>query len=73
MQASRALFGCLLAVTILVARSSSSTGPASTMAAGPTLLIHDFAYSPSTISVKVGTTVTWTNNLYPGFTGTVTL
>lgn len=62
MQLSRAFLGSLLAVTALVACSSSSTGPASTMTAGPTVSIHDFAYTPSTITVKAGTTVTWTNN-----------
>lgn len=35
----------------------SSTSPS----AGPTVTIHDFAFSPSTLMVKVGTTVQWTN------------
>jgi plastocyanin len=61
MHLSKAFIRGLLAVTTLAACSSSSTGP-STMAGGTTVSIHDFAFSPSTITVKAGTTVTWTNN-----------
>lgn len=41
---------------------SSSTNPASTNPSGPQVTISDFSFSPSTLSIKAGTTVTWTNN-----------
>ncbi len=37
-----------------------------------TVTIQDFAYSPAAITVKVGTTVTWTNQDSVGHTVTVT-
>jgi plastocyanin len=61
----RAFTWGLLAVAALAACSSYSTSPSSstpTGGGGTTVSIRDFAFSPSTISVKVGTTVTWTNN-----------
>lgn len=39
--------------------SSSSSGGA---ASGPAVSIANFAFSPATVTVKVGDTVTWTNN-----------
>lgn len=39
----------------------NSTSPSSTPAATSTVTIQDFAFSPSAITVKKGTTVTWTN------------
>nr|WP_320160555.1 cupredoxin family copper-binding protein [uncultured Methanoregula sp.] len=47
---------------------SSTPGPATTMAVTPapatganTIAIKNFAFSPATLTVKAGTTVTWTN------------
>jgi plastocyanin len=45
--------------------TSSGTTPAATTGAGggaSKVTIANFAFSPSTITVPVGTTVTWTNN-----------
>jgi plastocyanin len=46
-----------LAVGVALAACSSTTSPSG----GPTVSIHDFTFSPSTLTVKVGTTVQWTN------------
>ena len=46
-----------LAVGVALGACSSTTSPS----AGPTVTIHDFTFSPSTLTVKVGTTVQWTN------------
>jgi len=68
MRLSKAFIGGLVAVATLAACSSSPTSPSSStptgggMTGGTTVSIRDFVFSPSTISVKVGTTVTWTNN-----------
>jgi len=40
------------------APASQQPGPA---AATNAVLIHDFAFSPATVTVAVGTTITWTN------------
>jgi plastocyanin len=40
----------------------SSGGAAVAPATGTTVTIQDFAFSPSTLTVKAGTKVTWTNN-----------
>ena len=37
-------------------------GSSSSSPSGPRITISDFSFSPSTLSVKAGTTVTWTNN-----------
>jgi len=68
MHLSKAFIGGLLVAAALAACSSSPTSPSSStptgggMTGGTTVSISDFVFSPSTISVKVGTTVTWTNN-----------
>lgn len=70
---SRTLFwsacAMLLILACLSAGCSSSTGPAPSAAAtqtpasgGNTIAIRNFAFSPSTLTVKAGTTVTWTND-----------
>ena len=41
--------------------SSTSTSPTSSVGAN-TINIQNFAFSPATLTVKKGTTVTWTNN-----------
>ena len=38
------------------------TSSSNSSASGPRVTISDFSFSPSTLSVKAGTTVTWTNN-----------
>ena len=50
-------YAVALIVGVALAACSSSTSPSS----GPTVSIHDFTFSPSTLTVKVGTTVQWTN------------
>jgi plastocyanin len=40
----------------------SAGGAAVAPATGNTIAIQDFAFSPQTLTVKVGTKVTWTNN-----------
>jgi plastocyanin len=42
--------------------TGGDTAPATTVAAGSTVSIKGFAFNPAQISVKVGDTVTWTNN-----------
>jgi len=65
MHLSKAFIGGLLVAAALAACSSSPTSPSSStptsggMTGGTTVSISDFVFSPSTISVKVGTTVTW--------------
>jgi amicyanin len=58
----------LLVVTCLVAGCTSYQSPASPAApapapaaAGNTIQIKSFAFNPATLTVKTGTTVTWTN------------
>jgi plastocyanin len=40
---------------------SKTTAPASPAAGGTAVTIENFAFTPSTLAVKAGTTVTWTN------------
>lgn len=49
------LTGCLVAVAALLGAPMSS-------AAGDHVMIQDYAYSPATLNVQAGTTVTWTNH-----------
>lgn len=42
-------------------KGTQATGTAGNTAAADSVTIQDYAYSPATITVKVGTTVTWTN------------
>ena len=67
MRLSSTLVGSLLALAAASACSSSTTSPTSgTMpggqTSGTTVSIRDFVFSPSTINVKAGTTVTWVND-----------
>jgi plastocyanin len=48
----------VLALGLALAACSSSTSPS----AGPTITIRDFSFSPSTLTVKAGTTVEWLND-----------
>jgi plastocyanin len=45
-----------MAIVAACGGSSSSPGPS-----GPQIAIADFSFTPSTLSVKAGTTVTWVN------------
>ena len=60
-------FAASIGVALSLACSSSSgsslTGPAGGTGGGPTadITIQDFSFSPATLTVKVGTTVRWTN------------
>lgn len=63
-----ARFVCIGGVALMLACSSSGTGSNLTGPAGggggasADVTIQDFTFSPATLTVKVGTTVTWTNN-----------
>jgi plastocyanin len=55
----------LLALFLLTVGCSSSTAPASGCTPSATVAcvsIQDFTFSPASLTIKVGTTVTWTNN-----------
>jgi plastocyanin len=41
--------------------SPPSTGAAAAPVAGDAVAIKNFAFAPATLKIKVGTTVTWTN------------
>jgi amicyanin len=41
---------------------SSAAAPASAPVAADSVTIHNFAYGPQVVAVKVGTTVHWTNS-----------
>lgn len=43
------------------ARAGAPAGEAATPATADTITIQNFAYSPATVTVKAGTTLTWTN------------
>jgi plastocyanin len=63
----RSVFGLLIAVALIVGACSGSYSagtPAAPAAAAPgaSVTIANFSFSPSTLSVRAGTTVTWTNN-----------
>lgn len=42
-------------------QTQAATDDSASMSEGAEVEIEDFAYAPATITVKVGTTVTWTN------------
>ncbi len=50
--------GLALTAGLALGACSSSTSPS----AGPTITIRDFSFSPSTLTVKPGTTVEWLND-----------
>ena len=58
----------LLIISCLSAGCNSSTAPSATTASpatgggGNSVTIKNFAFDPSTLTVKTGTTVTWVNN-----------
>lgn len=52
----------LLAAAIILAAAASAQRPHSAGAASAAVSIADFAFSPGTVTVGVGDTVTWTNN-----------
>ena len=56
------MVGVLLTVAALAACASAlQAGAAATGAVGPQVEIKHHKYSPTTLTVPVGTTVTWTN------------
>jgi plastocyanin len=52
----------LLVVLILTACSSVSATTTSSTASGNAVSLANFTFSPATLPIKAGTTVTWTNN-----------
>ena len=50
----------LIALTVLASLALASLGKAATPAA-PQFLIKDFMFTPMSVTVKAGDTVTWTN------------
>jgi plastocyanin len=55
----------LAALSLCAVACSTSTAPGSACTASATLAcvtIQDFTFSPATLTIKVGTTVQWTNN-----------
>lgn len=63
-----------ITITLAVAACSSSSAPApaasSAGSAGNAVTIANFAFGPSSLTVAVGTTVTWTNSDSTGHTVT---
>lgn len=55
----------IIALTLVVAGCGGSTtttgGPATSSAGGPQVIMKNIAYIPSTLTIKVGQTVTWVN------------
>jgi plastocyanin len=51
-------YSLALTAGLALGACSSSTSPS----AGPTITIRDFSFSPSTLTVKPGTTVEWLND-----------
>ena len=52
----------LLVVLVLSACSAASTVTSSPVVSGNAVSLANFTFSPATLPVKAGTTVTWTNN-----------
>ena len=50
------------ATTVVPAPAPTTPAPKTPTASNVSISIKNFAFSPSTITVKVGTKVTWTNN-----------
>jgi plastocyanin len=44
------------------AACGGGSSPTSGSTGGPRVTIQDFSFSPTTLTIKTGTTVTWTNN-----------
>ena len=61
----------ILLSVLLMGATSCSTSKTITPASGSVVNIVNFAFSPGTLTIKAGTTVTWTNN--DSTTHTVTL
>lgn len=51
-----------VAVLALAGCGGSTSAPATSATGGATVTIKDFAYTPQTLTVPVGATVTWINN-----------
>jgi plastocyanin len=59
--ASMLLFGCTNSTATKTTSQSTTTSP-TTSSSGSAVTISNFAFSPETLPIKVGTKVTWTNN-----------
>ena len=57
-----AAFIAALALTAPLAPAVHAAEASAPTAAGPTVKIDNFVFGPATLTVKVGTTVTWVNN-----------
>lgn len=57
-----ALLTVSIAVTGCTQSTSTPTQPTAPVTAGNSVTIKDFTFSPQTLTVKAGTTVTWTND-----------
>jgi plastocyanin len=55
-----AVIAAFVAGTAIAAAASTPSAPAA--AAAPMVHIHNFAFGPQTLTVRVGTTVTWVND-----------
>lgn len=55
-------FAATLALALPASTTQAAQGPAAPATAGPTVKIDNFTFGPATLTVKVGTTVTWVNN-----------
>ena len=70
-RSTMAVVGVVLALTVLLvaagcgssssASTTTSTPPAASSASGTNVTVQNFAFTPQTLTVKAGTTVTWTN------------
>ncbi|MBW3022726.1 cupredoxin family copper-binding protein [Candidatus Woesearchaeota archaeon] len=50
-----------MAIAAVLILASCSKEPATTQETGNSIIIKNFAFSPAEITVKTGTTITWTN------------
>jgi plastocyanin len=55
------VLACLSAGCYSTGPAPATAAPAAPAAGGNTIAIKNFAFSPATLTVKSGTTVTWTN------------
>lgn len=67
---TRALAGALVIALATAACNGSATTAPNQPAAGNAVTIADFSFTPATLTVAVGTSVTWTNNGPTGHTVT---
>ncbi len=56
------LFVLVLSIVFLLVLTTKPKTPPETSNSPDTINIKEYSFSPSTLTVKAGTTVTWTNN-----------